>query len=206
MYDESADTILHGTGRETFDAVKMLKAADPAMYKPVLGRLSAGPLRDSLRQLAQLIKADLGVQVAFADIGGWITTSRRRHAGQIANVLHDFSQSLSAFWIDLGNLADDTVIVTHVGVRPHARETATAAPIMAMQRDVRDGRPGEGGRVYGLGQSRSISALRGPRPRGNDGLPPRSWRSRVTPLGNERVDQVFPGFENQPGKSLRYLG
>ena len=32
MYAQSVDTVLHGTGQETFDAVKMLKAADPAKY------------------------------------------------------------------------------------------------------------------------------------------------------------------------------
>src|SRR5271168_4535481 len=72
MYDHSADTVLHGTGEETFDAVKMLKAADPGKYTPTAGaNYPKGRFGDSLRQLAQLIKANLGVQVAFADIGGW---------------------------------------------------------------------------------------------------------------------------------------
>src|ERR1700722_2938562 len=72
MYDHSSDSVLHGTGEETFDAVKMLKAADPGKYKPVPGaNYPKGRFGDSLRQLAQLIKANLGVQVAFADIGGW---------------------------------------------------------------------------------------------------------------------------------------
>jgi len=34
MYDHSVDSVLHGTGQETFDAVKTLKAADPAHYTP----------------------------------------------------------------------------------------------------------------------------------------------------------------------------
>jgi uncharacterized protein (DUF1501 family) len=72
MYDHTLDTVLHGAGEETFDAVKMLKAADPAKYKPAPGAdYPKGRFGDSLRQLAQLIKANLGVQVAFADIGGW---------------------------------------------------------------------------------------------------------------------------------------
>ena len=37
MYDESTDAVLHGTGEETFEAVKMLKAADPAHYQPAAG-------------------------------------------------------------------------------------------------------------------------------------------------------------------------
>src|ERR1019366_1158774 len=72
MYDHSNDTVLHGTGEETFDAVKMLRSADPSKYKPSPGAdYPKGRFGDSLRQLAQLIKANLGVQVAFADIGGW---------------------------------------------------------------------------------------------------------------------------------------
>src|SRR5215469_5202852 len=114
MYDHSSDSVLHGTGQETFDAVKMLKSADPAKYKPAPGAdFPRGRFGDSLRQLAQLIKANLGVQVAFADIGGWDHhVNEGSTQGQIANVLREFSQSLSAFWIDLGDLADDTVIVT----------------------------------------------------------------------------------------------
>jgi uncharacterized protein (DUF1501 family) len=72
MYDHSSDTVLHGTGEEMFDAVKMLMSANPSKYKPLPGAdYPKGRFGDSLRQLAQLIKANLGVQVAFADIGGW---------------------------------------------------------------------------------------------------------------------------------------
>ena len=67
-----SDTVLHGTGQETFDAVKMLKSRGPGKYTPSAGaNYPKGRFGDSLRQLAQLIKANVGVQVAFADIGGW---------------------------------------------------------------------------------------------------------------------------------------
>jgi uncharacterized protein (DUF1501 family) len=69
MYDHSADTVLHGTGEETFDAVKMLKAADPSKYKPAPGAdYPKGRFGDSLRQLAQLIKTNLGVQIGRAHV------------------------------------------------------------------------------------------------------------------------------------------
>src|SRR5579864_2242363 len=89
MYDHSSDSVLHGTGQETFDAVKMLKSADPAKYKTAPGAdYPRGRFGDSLRQLAQLIKANLGVQVAFADIGGWDHhVNEGSTQGQIANVL-----------------------------------------------------------------------------------------------------------------------
>src|SRR5581483_5148535 len=99
MYDHSSDAVLHGTGAETFDAVKMLKAADPGKYTPAPGaNYPKGRFGDSLRQLAQLIKANLGVQVAFADIGGWDHhVNEGSTEGQLANVLRDFSQSIGAF-------------------------------------------------------------------------------------------------------------
>jgi uncharacterized protein (DUF1501 family) len=90
MYAHSVDSVLHGTGQETFDAVKMLKSADPAKYKPAANAdYPKGRFGDSLKQLAQLIKANLGVQVAFADIGGWDHhVNEGSTQGQIANVLH----------------------------------------------------------------------------------------------------------------------
>ncbi|MGB8987819.1 MAG: DUF1501 domain-containing protein, partial [Candidatus Sulfotelmatobacter sp.] len=124
MYDHSADTVLHGTGAETFDAVKMLKSVDPSRYKPAPGAdYSKGRFGDSLRQLAQLVKANLGVRVAFADIGGWDHhVNEGATEGQIANVLRDLSQSIAAFWIDLGDLAEDTVVVTMSEFGRTARE------------------------------------------------------------------------------------
>src|SRR5450755_452723 len=114
MYDHSVDSVLHGTGQETFEAVKMLKAADPSKYTPAAAaNYPKGRFGDSLKQLAQLVKANLGVQVAFADIGGWDRhVNEGSTQGQIANVLGDFSQSIAAFWTDLGDLGEDTVVVT----------------------------------------------------------------------------------------------
>jgi uncharacterized protein (DUF1501 family) len=149
MYADSVDTVLHGTARETFDAVKMLKAADPSKYTPAPNaKYPRGRLGDSLRQLAQLMKADLGVEVAFADIGGW--DHHVNEAPQINNVLRDLSQSISAFWYDLGPLAEETVIVTMSEFGRTARENGNRgtdhghANVMFVL-----GGPVRGGRVYG---------------------------------------------------------
>src|SRR5580700_10402600 len=124
MYDHSSDAVLHGTGEETFDAVKMLKAADPGKYTPAPGaNYPKGRLGDGLRQLAQLIKANLGVQVAFSDISGWDHhVNEGATEGQLANVLTEFSQSIAAFWTDLGDLGEDTVVVTMSEFGRTARE------------------------------------------------------------------------------------
>ena len=92
MYSQSVDSVMHGTGQETFEAVKMLKAADPTKYTPAPGaNYPRGRFGNSLQQLAQLIKANLGVQVAFADIGGWDHhVNEGSTQGQLANVLGDF--------------------------------------------------------------------------------------------------------------------
>src|SRR5208337_791412 len=124
MYAQSVDSVLHGTGQETFEAVKMLKAADPQRYTPAAGaNYPRGRFDDALRQTAQLIKSNLGVQIAFTDIGGWDHhVNEGATEGQLANVLRDFSQSIAAFWNDLGPLAEDTVVVTMSEFGRTARE------------------------------------------------------------------------------------
>jgi len=210
MYDQSSDSVLHGTGQETFDAVKMLKSADPAKYKPAPGAdYPRGRFGDSLRQLAQLIKANLGVQVAFADIGGWDHhVNEGSTQGQIANVLGEFSQSLSAFWIDLGDLADDTVVITMSEFGRTARENGNRgtdhghANVMFVM-----GGPVKGGKVYGQWPGLDQSELY----EGRDLALTTDFRRVVGEaiarhLGNDNLAQVFPGFDNSTGRFLRYLG
>ncbi len=114
MYASSVDTVLHGTGQETFEAVRMLKATDPAHYQPAPGVLyPAGPFGDSMKQIAQLLKANLGVEAAFTDIGGWDTHQNQGGVnGQLANNLHTFGEGIFAFWTDMGSEAENIVLVT----------------------------------------------------------------------------------------------
>jgi uncharacterized protein (DUF1501 family) len=210
MYDHSVDAVLHGTGQETFDAVKTLKAADPAHYMPAANaNYPKGRFGDSLRQLAQLIKANLGVQVAFADIGGWDHhVNEGGTQGQIANVLGDFSQAIAAFWTDLGNLGEDTVVVTMSEFGRTARENGNHgtdhghANVMFVL-----GGPVRGGKVYGrwpgLGQSQLYE--------GRDLAVTTDFRMVLSEvvlryLGNKDLRTVFPGFEGQPGQFLKLLG
>jgi uncharacterized protein (DUF1501 family) len=114
MYAGSVDTVLHGTGQETFEAVRMLKATDPAHYKPVAGaNYPNGAFGDHMKQIAQLLKANLGVEAAFTDIGGWDTHQNQGSVnGQLANCLRDFSQGISAFWTDMAEEAENVTVVT----------------------------------------------------------------------------------------------
>ena len=88
--------------RETFEAVKMLKSADPQHYTPAPApTIPKGRFGEAMRQTAQLIKSNLGVQIAFTDIGGWDHhVNEGAVEGQLSNVLRDFSQSIAAFWTD----------------------------------------------------------------------------------------------------------
>jgi uncharacterized protein (DUF1501 family) len=210
MYDQSVDSVLHGTGRETFEAVKMLKSADPSRYTPSANAdYPKGRFGDSLKQLAQLIKANLGVQVAFADIGGWDHhVNEGSTQGQIANVLREFSQSLAAFWTDLGDLTEETVVLTMSEFGRTARENGNRgtdhghANVMFLM-----GGPVKGGKVYGRWPGLDQSQLY----EGRDLALTTDFRRVIGEavfhhLGNKSLDQVFPGFDNQLGKFLRYLG
>jgi uncharacterized protein (DUF1501 family) len=97
-----------------FDAAKMLKAADPQKLQPENGaQYPANPLANSLKQIAQLIKSNVGLEVAFADVGGWDTHAGEGAAqGQLANNLRNFSEAISAFIRDLGSRMSDVVLVT----------------------------------------------------------------------------------------------
>ena len=210
MYDHSVDTVLHGTGQETFDAVKTLKAADPAHYAPSPNaNYPKGRFGDSLKQLAQLIKANLGVQVAFADIGGWDHhVNEGSTQGQIANVLGDFSQSISAFWTDLGDLGEDTVVVTMSEFGRTARENGNRgtdhghANVMFVL-----GGPVKGGKVYGRWPGLNQSQLY----EGRDLAVTTDFRMVLGEvvskyLGNKDLQTVFPGFEGQPNQFVKLLG
>ena len=114
QYAAAADRVLNGVGREAFDAMRTLKAADPSRYQAENGaNYPRSPFGQALSQIAQLAKAEVGLEVAFADIGGWDTHVNQGAAdGQLAIRLDDFSQSIAALVTDLGDRMADTVIVT----------------------------------------------------------------------------------------------
>lgn len=114
MYGSAVDTVLHGTARESFDALELLKQARTTNYAPGNGAVyPQGNFGRNLKQIAQLIKANVGLQVAFAEVDGWDTHANQGNAkGQLSTRLGGFAQALAALHQDLGDRMADVVVVT----------------------------------------------------------------------------------------------
>ena len=114
MYAEAVAGTLGGTAKESFEAARILKGAHPQKLQPENGALYPNnPLGNSLKQIAQLIKSNVGLEVAFTDVGGWDThTGEGGAQGQLANNLRQFSDAIAAFTCDLGSRMGDVVLVT----------------------------------------------------------------------------------------------
>lgn len=114
LYERTSQDLLRDTATETFDAVEMLARANLGSYRPRNGaRYPKSQLGRSLRQIAILIKAGLGLEVAFAETNGWDTHVDQGVAtGTFANRAADLAKSIQAFWTDLGTHRDDVVVMT----------------------------------------------------------------------------------------------
>ena len=209
MYDHSLDTVLHGTGKETFSAVKIMQSIQKQAYTPANGaKYPNGRFGQSLQQIARLIKADVGLEVAFADIGGWDThvneVGAQPAVGQLANNLSDFGQSLAALYQDLGDRMENVAVVTMSEFGRTAKENGNrgtdhghANVMFVMGGGIR------GGKVYGdwpglaeeqLYESRDLALTTDFR----DVL----GELVAKHLGNSNLKAVFPGYENPQFRGL----
>ena len=156
IYQQNAKDTLGETGKGAFEAVNFLKSANPAQYKPENGAVyPPSQLGRSMMQIAQLIKAGVGLEVAFAEMGGWDTHTNQSLGnapgrGQLANLLRDFSNSIAAFATDLGKRMDDVVVLTMSEFGRTARENGSRGTdhghgnaILVLGNSVK------GGQVYG---------------------------------------------------------
>jgi uncharacterized protein (DUF1501 family) len=127
LYRTGSADLVHGAANEMFDAVKMLRDADPQRYAPENGaEYPRSQFGQRLRQIAQLIKAGVGLEVAFADVGGWDTHVNQGGAqGQLANRLDDFARAIAALVTDLGERMGDVVIMTMSEFGRMARENGS---------------------------------------------------------------------------------
>ena len=206
MYEHSVDTVLNGTGRETFEAVKMLKAIQSASYTPAGGAsYPAGKFGQSMQQIARLIKANVGVEVAFADIGGWDThfnqMGQRASQGTLANQLTELGAGLAAFYKDLGDRMADVAVVTMSEFGRTAKENGTrgtdhghANVMFVMGGGINGGIRGE---WPGLEQEQLYD--------GRDLNITTDFRDVLSELvthhlGNRQVGAVFPGYAADAGK------
>ncbi|HKZ77347.1 MAG TPA: DUF1501 domain-containing protein [Pyrinomonadaceae bacterium] len=114
IYEQGVNDLLAGTGRETFEAVNYLKQVNPGKYLPENGaQYPRTPFGNSLLQMAQLIKAGVGLEIGFTEIGGWDThVNEGNSRGQLSNLLQQFSAAIKAFTVDLDQRMDDVVILT----------------------------------------------------------------------------------------------
>lgn len=114
LYDQTSNNLLKDTGKESFEAIKMLKSVDTKGYKPANNAVYPNTsLGNALKQIAQLIKLDMGLEVAFAESGGWDTHfNQGTSTGIFSRNVNDLSESMMALWTDLGTFQDEVTIMT----------------------------------------------------------------------------------------------
>jgi uncharacterized protein (DUF1501 family) len=204
LYRTGSADLVHGTGTEMFEAVKMLKAANPQRYAPQNGAsYPRSQFGQRLLQIAQLIKANVGLEIAFADVGGWDTHVNQGGAtGQLALRLDDFAQSIAALVTDLGDRMDDVLILTMSEFGRMARENGNrgtdhghAGALFVIGGDVK------GGKVHGKWPGLETEQLY----EGRDLALTTDFRSvfsEVTArhLGATKLETIFPGFAVRQGE------
>jgi uncharacterized protein (DUF1501 family) len=203
MYATTSDTKLMTSGKETFEAVKMIETINRAPYRPVEGTQYLGEFGRGLQQIARLIKADVGVEAAFADIGGWDTHTNE--AGQLIGLLQQFGSSLAAFTKDMGDRMADIVLVTMSEFGRTAKEDGNGGTdhghgnVMMVL-----GGPVKGGKVYGRWPGLAADQLYENR----DLAVTTDFRDVLAELASRHLGQkperVFPGYT--AGESLGLIG
>jgi uncharacterized protein (DUF1501 family) len=114
LYDQTSSSLLNKTGKESFDAMKLLNVNSIKNYQPAKDVMYPNSaLGNSLKQIAILIKMEVGLEIAFAESGGWDThVNQGTTNGALARNLKDFSDSIAAFWKDLASYQDDVTVMT----------------------------------------------------------------------------------------------
>ena len=204
LYAQTVDKVLRSTGTETFEAIDMLRKADPSRFQPENGaEYPKGHVGQTLQQVAQLLKADIGMEVGFVDTGGWDNHVNEGGAqGQLANLLRELGQGLAAFHQDLGDRMEDIVVVTmsEFGRTAHENGNRGTDHGHANCMFVMGGLV-KGGKVYGKWPGLGPGQLN----EGRDLALTTDFRSVLgevisSHLGSNNLRSVFPGFDNNPAK------
>jgi len=154
-----------------------------------------------LQQIAQLIKANIGLEVAFTDIGGWDTHANQGSSkGQLANRLQDLSQGIAALYQDLGDRMRNIVILTMTEFGRTMRQNGSggtdhghASALFVA------GGPVKGGKVYGKWPGLAQEQLY----EGRDLALTTDFRTvfselAVRHMGAPNAAKIFPGFTTNP--------
>jgi len=205
LYTNSADPLFRQGGKSLFDAMAKLRAIESRL-PPSTGSYPMGRLGNGLKQIARLIKADVGLEVAFTEIEGWDTHVAEGGAtGQLANRLKELGEALAAFHQDLGDRLEDVVVVTMSEFGRTARENGNrgtdhghANVMFVLGSGVR------GGKVYGRWPGLAPEVLY----EGRDLDLTTDYRAvcgevLTRHLGQRDLSKIFPGFR-APG-SLGFL-
>ena len=210
LYRTGSADVVHAAGGEMFEAMKILRTANPQQYIPQNSAdYPRSPFGQHLRQIAQLIKADVGLEVAFADVGGWDTHVNQGGAtGQLAARLDDFAKSIHALVTDLGDRMADVVIMTMSEFGRTARQNGNggtdhghATALFVLGGSVHGGK-----KVFGHWPGLEQEQLN----EGRDLALTTDFRSvfgevAAKHLGATKLEAIFPGFENDRSKWLGLL-
>lgn len=210
MYASTPDRLLSSTAHETFEAISTLQHIQVAEYQPANGaEYPRGPLGKSLKQIAQLIKSDAGMEIAFAEVGGWDNhVNEGGVTGQLANRLKDFGDSLAAFHQDMGDRMADITVLTMSEFGRTARENGNRgtdhghANAMFVV-----GGPVKGGKVYGEWPGLKEHQLH----EGRDLELTTDFRDvfaevATRHLGVADAAGIFPGYAISPSRFRGFLG
>ena len=206
MYAQTVDAAMRGVGNETFEAIDQLKKINPDSYQPDNGaEYPKNRFGQSLQEIAELFKANVGLEVAFLDSGGWDHhVNEGGVQGQLSNLLRDLGQGIAAFHQDMGDRMGEVVFVSMSEFGRTARENGNrgtdhghANCMFVMGGGVK------GGRVY----SRWPGMSEGELYQGRDLAVTTDYRSVIGEimtkhLGNHDLKTVFPGFANDPKQFL----
>ncbi len=201
LYRTGSADVVHAAGGEMFEAVKILKAANPQKYLPQnSASYPNSQFGMRLKQIAQLIKSDVGLEVAFADVGGWDThVNQGASTGQLAGRLDDFARSIAALTTDLGDRMADVTIMTMSEFGRTVRQNGNggtdhghASALFVIGGDVK------GRKVYGKWPGLEPEQLY----EGRDLALTTDFRSVFSEvaskhLGATKMETVFPGFSSK---------
>ena len=175
----------------------MLRATNPEKYVPAAeANYPDSVFAKNMKQVAQLLKSDLGMEVAFTDLTGWDTHENQGSMeGQLANRLRDLSETLAAFWRDLGDQAEDVTVVTmsEFGRTAHQNGTGGTDHGHANAMLVLGGKV-KGDKVYGRWPGLELEQLN----EGRDLVVTTDYRRVLgevvrKQMGNVNLESVFPG-------------